>query len=352
MNTEGIKQIGQLSLDAVFIYDFDTFQFKYINKNFATIFNVSEKEVVAKPALILPFIRSEDIVYLKHLYSDLIKTKTIHNAEFRINFPNDVLKHLVCDAFMIDDKVAAGFLKDITKEKEHEDYLTDYGAKKDTLLDMMTHNLSGPLHLTQNIITWMHDSYHDQVPEAITTQLNLVKANTQECIQIVNDFLIEEHTESERIYVKKTRFNLLERIVATLDKLVATNKSKKFKLITDLQNLNINTDSVKFFQAIHNLISNSIKFTPEGGEITIIVEEHPTTFIVRVKDDGIGIPQHLKKELFMKRTTSQRTGLGKEKSSGLGLHIVQTLVHLMDGTVNFESEENKGATFSIELPKD
>jgi two-component system sensor histidine kinase VicK len=350
---EGIHRIGELSNDGVFIYDHRILQFTYVNNVFASIFGISKEEVMQHPKLLMPLIRTEDIDYLRHSFSTLLTSKTINNTEFRLQFPDNIIKHLCCDAFLIDDEgLITGILKDITKEKEHEDYITNYGAKKDTLLDMMTHNLSGPLHLTQNILRWTQDTYKEKVPDEISSQLLLVEANTQECVDIVNDFLREEHMESERIYVRKTRFDLLERIVATLDKLVATNKNKKFRLVTDLKNLNITTDSVKFFQAIHNLVSNSIKFTPDGGEIEIHVEERPSTFVVKVKDNGIGIPPELHQHIFQKNTSSKRAGLRNEKSSGIGLYIVKMLVTLMDGKVDFQSDHGNGAVFSIELPKE
>ena len=350
--TQGVQRIGELSKDGVFIYDFKAGEFIYLNQPFASIFDLPAEKIMKQPKLLLPLIRTEDIAYLRHAYADLLRNKTIAGTEFRLGFPDGSIRHLYCDAYMSDEQVAVGFIKDITKQKEHEDYIANYGAKKDTLLDMMTHNLSGPLHLTQNIIRWMQETYKDKVPGEISSQLRYIQSNTQECVDIINDFLKEEHLESERVYVRKTRFDLLERIVATLDKLVATNKNKKFRLITDLQNLNINADSVKFFQAIHNLVSNSIKFTPDGGQIDIIVEEHPTTFVVRVRDNGIGIPATLHPTIFSRNTLSGRTGLGNEKSSGIGLHIVQMLVSLMEGTVSFESTEGQGAVFSIELPKE
>jgi len=119
-----------------------------------------------------------------------------------------------------------------------------------------------------------------------------------------------------------------------------------------LQNVNINTDSVKFFQIIHNLVSNAIKFTPDGGEIDIVVDEKETSFVFCVRDNGIGIPVALHTSLFEKRTTAGRNGLNNEMSTGLGLSIVKNLVELIGGNLWFESEENKGASFYIELPKE
>ncbi|HEX6192972.1 MAG TPA: HAMP domain-containing sensor histidine kinase [Chitinophagaceae bacterium] len=350
---DAIRHIGELSEDGFFLYDLNNGKFNYINKPFAEIFNSDQQLLLEQPRLVLPFIRSEDSFYLKHRYKDLIQDKTISNAEFRLHYSNGVVKHLACDAYLINDaKYIAGIVKDYTKNKEHEDYIVNYGAKKDTLLDMMTHNLSGPLNLSQNILRWMQQTYKDKMPGEIYSELHLIQSNIQECLDIINDFLREEHMESERIYVKKSRFDVLDRIMATLEKMVATNKNKKFRLLTDLQNLDINTDSVKFFQIIHNLVSNAIKFTPDGGEIDIIVKEMEKTFIISVRDNGIGIPKELQARLFDKRTPSGRDGLNKEASTGMGLHIVQMLVTLLEGRVWFESEDGKGSTFSIELPKE
>ncbi|RYG33086.1 MAG: PAS domain-containing sensor histidine kinase [Chitinophagaceae bacterium] len=347
-----ISEIGELSPEGVFEYDLKAQVFTYINKPFAEIFKTSYAEIKENPRLVVPLFHSEDAHYLQHCYARLMTERTIE-TEFRLQFPDRSVMHICLDAYLVKDTtLMTGFLKDITKNKQHEDYIINYGAKKDTLLDMLTHNLSGPLHLSKDIIRWMQQTYADENSGEISKQLQYIQDNTQQCIDIINDFLREEHLESEKIYVRKTRFDVLERIVVTLDKLIATNKNKQFRLITDLENLNITTDSVKFFQIIHNLVSNSIKFTPDHAQIDIIVEEHEDCFQVHVKDNGIGVPVALQPRLFDKRTSAGREGLNNEASTGLGLSIVKALVELLDGKVWFTSEENKGSVFSIELPKE
>ena len=106
------------------------------------------------------------------------------------------------------------------------------------------------------------------------------------------------------IYLKKTRFDLIERIKATLEKLKVTNPDKRFRLITKLENLNISTDSVKFFQIVHNLLSNPIKFTPDNRLIDIIVVEHKKIFTLSIRDNGIGIPSQFHPLLFYRRNIS------------------------------------------------
>lgn len=348
-----IKRIGELSKDGVFIYNIPSSGFLYVNKPFAALFGAEKKTMLEQPRLLLPYLRSEDTYYLEQCFLQLQRENSVTLTEFRLQLPPDRVTHLLCDAYLLEDcESIIGFVKDITKDKQHEDYIINYGAKKDTLLDMMTHNLSGPLLLSKNILSWLQKTYKDKTPGEINAQLRLIKESTQECLDIVNDFLREEHLESERIYIKKTRFDVLERIRETLDKLIATNRSKRFRLITDLDNVNIKTDSVKFFQVIHNLVSNAIKFTPENGEIDIMVEEKEASFVFSVRDNGIGIPPNLHAELFDKRTKAGRQGLNNELSTGLGLSIVKNLTELLGGKVWFQSQEDRGSVFSIELPKD
>ena len=347
-----IPQIGELSREGVFIFDGKKETFAYVNDPFAEIFGLTGTELMDNPRLIVPFFYAEDSKYLLNRYEELLKQSHLE-VEFRLQFPDRSVKHLCLNSYLSKETgMISGFLKDITRNKEHEDFIVNYGAKKDTMLDMMSHNLSGPLHLSKNILHWMQNTYTGENAEEIKKQLQYIQDNTQQCIDIINDFLKEEHLESEKIYVKKTRFDVLDRIIVTIDKLIATNKDKRFRLITDLQNLNITTDSVKFFQIIHNLVSNSIKFTPDNGEIDIIVEETRDTFRIHVKDNGIGVPLALQPHLFDKRTRARREGLKSEFSTGLGLSIVKALTELLDGKVWFISDEGKGSTFSIELPKD
>jgi two-component system sensor histidine kinase VicK len=348
-----IKRIGELSQDGVFIYRLDNSTFDYLNSAFTEIFSVPKSSIAVQSSLLLDFILSEDQHYLQSRFADLMTSSCITNTEFRIRISSGKIKHISCDAYLLEDKeFVVGFVKDFTKMKEHENYMINYGAKKDTLLDMITHNLYGPLSLSENIVQHVQKSFQGEKYDDIHNHLRLIQDITRECIDIVNNLLREEHLESEHIFVKKGRFDILEKITATLEKLIETNKDKQFRLITKLNNLYINVDGVKFFQAIHNLISNAIKFTPQGGQITITVEESEMDFTITVQDNGIGIPDELKPFLFLKNTGRGRLGLKGEKSSGLGLPIVKRLVELMGGDFWFQSSINHGSSFFIKLPKE
>ena len=108
-------------------------------------------------------------------------------------------------------------------------------------------------------------------------------------------------------------------------------------------------DETKFIQAINNLISNSIKFTPDGGTITLNLSVEENKLRIEVADTGIGIPEKFHEKLFDKFNLAGRTGLKGENSVGLGMSIIKTIVEWHEGKIWFKSEENKGTSFFIEL---
>lgn len=346
-----IKKVGELTDDGVAVYNLQERRFIYVNNHFLNIFEVSPDDIFKHSKVVMKFILAEDISYLESRYQDLLSTGHVNTTEFRLKFENGDIKHLVCDVLMLENKnLITAFVKNISLAKRHEDYLIKYTAQKDTLLDMLTHNLSGPLLLSKDIIAYIQKGYSENNMADISKLIKIIQENTQQCIDIVNDFLIQEHTESATTYVKKTRFDVIEKVSVTLDKLRAMNKDKQFTLTTELKSLNINSDAVKFFQIIHNILSNAIKYTKAGGHIEITVDEKDSDYLIAVKDDGIGVPNAVRPFLFKERVKGTE-GIKGERSSGLGLYMAKKLIDILGGKVSFESNEN-GSIFLVQLPKE
>jgi two-component system sensor histidine kinase VicK len=101
---------------------------------------------------------------------------------------------------------------------------------------------------------------------------------------------------------------------------------------------------------INNLISNSLKFTPDGGTISINLEERGEVVRISVSDTGIGIPEEYRESLFDKFSKARRPGLRGEASVGLGMSIIKTIVEWHQGKIWFDTEVNRGTTFCIEIP--
>lgn len=347
-----IKRVGELTGDGVVVYDMHYKKFLYANDKFLNIFLVQHETLALTTQAILKYVFTEDLDYLKARSEELLNNGAINATEFRLKLPGNITRHLSCDVMVLDNrKMLTAFVKDVSMTKKHEDFLIKYTAQKDIMLDMLTHNLSGPLQLSKDVIASIQKGYSANNYSDVSKLILIMQENTQQCIDIVNDFLREEHFESSLTFVKKTRFDVIDKINIMLEKLREINKDKKFILTTSLKSLIINSDAVKFFQIVHNILSNSIKFTKTNGVIEIDVKEESDTYIIVIKDNGIGIPVSMHEYIFQDRIKG-RTGLKGEKSKGLGLSIANRLTKIMGGEIWFESKENEGAVFCVKLPKE
>jgi two-component system, OmpR family, sensor histidine kinase VicK len=344
---ELIKRIGKVSRDAVFAFDLSNKQLLYCNDVFLRVFDADEKELFANPETLIKKVIKADLPHVRLKRDSLFRKGSLSNCEITISV-SGVHKHLSCDLMIIrENDLLFGIIEDVTSQRLHDDFAINFGAQKDTLLDMLTHNLSAPLVLSKEILATI-DRGKDPT---LTRTLSLLKENTQFCLDIISDFLRYEHNMSLRTNVHKARFDAVERIRITLDKIKAMNQDKRIIFETGLPTLHVTTDTIKFFQVIHNVLSNSVKFTPEGGQITVSLEEKELDFIVSVKDSGIGIPASEQKFVFTDEV-KVRQGLRGESSSGLGLTIAKRLVEMLEGRIYLESEEGKGTTVYIRLPRE
>ena len=100
-----------------------------------------------------------------------------------------------------------------------------------------------------------------------------------------------------------------------------------------------------------NLVSNALKFTPDAGYVSVVVEPAPGSVRIHVRDNGVGIPLDLQSLLFEPFTKARRPGLRGEPTTGLGLVLCKTIVEWHHGTIEVVSIEGEGTTFTVEIPQ-
>jgi two-component system, OmpR family, sensor histidine kinase VicK len=345
----GIKNIGKLSTDGVFVFNVTENKLDYCNKAFTKILEVSKATIENNNLQEIVHRLKDGNDLLQRHFKELESNARIANVELRVVAKNE--KYISCEAYYLkNENVIVGFIKDITHQKEHINYITEFGARKDAILDMVVHNLSGPLNMTNNLLNLV-DQLSPAKHHKIDYYTRIIRENTQQCIEIINSFLKEEHLASEKIFVYPKLFDVVAKVNIIVARLREFDKDKEINVVSDLDELFVNGDDVKFFQVIHNIVSNSLKFTPPQGRITIEIKDLERFFTVSVKDNGIGIPEHLQPHIFKKNTPASRTGLKGERSIGMGLYIVKKLVGLMKGKINLKTEEKKGTTFTVQFPK-
>jgi two-component system sensor histidine kinase VicK len=348
-----LEAFGSISSDGIALYNLRAKRIEYVNNALVNLFDISHESFAHQPEFFVNHILETDLELLKHQFEILVSENRIENVEFSTKSHDGTLKNVSASCYIIEKrKFLVGMFRDITRTREHENYIINYGAKKNTLLDMVTHNLSGPLAISKNLLESLDNVVHINDIKNIHAHIHLVKENTRHCIEILNDFLEEEHMVSQNISVKKNRFELFEKINAVVERFQKSYPDFKFTMTSNIATLNISQDDVKFLQALNNLISNAIKWSHTKSQIEIRVIDAQDFVNISIVDTGVGIPEHMQRFLFDKNTKASREGLRGEKSIGMGLYIVRRLVRIMDGDLTFESIEGKGSTFTMILPKE
>lgn len=352
-----VEQVATTFGQAYFVYKIHDNRFVYLTSALADLVGISIESALQNALQFLEFLYPEDKEFMFDQYARLLDSKTQKGIEFRIQVPGHDIQWLClcCQLFEQEEgNYIAGYVEDITKHKEYQHNILKFNAKKNSTLEILSHDLAAPFSNIEGMVELLENEVQP-CGEVATQLLAFIKQNAKKGSDIIRDFIDNEFLESSQVVLHKERVDICDRIGMMMEnyqKMGGNLLSKKFVLQLPPESIYVYLDVMKFMQAINNLISNAIKFTYDTGTIIVKVEEQVGKVVITVADNGIGIPDDLKSQLFDKFTKSRREGVRGEKSVGLGMSIIKNIVELHQGHVWFESEENKGSTFFVEVPRD
>ncbi len=352
-----LEEIAERSTQVVFAFNIDAQEFVYLNPSFETVWSKTRESIFANPAALLETIHPEDKDYVIDFYQNLLLGLAKKEVEFRIIVPNKTPRWLYLTPLLIEEepdaRMVAGFVEDTTSIRENQAYVQKFAAKKNSLLEILSHDLSGPLNNIQGLSSLLTKELEEYKNPRLDKLVEMVSRTSERSIEMIREFVKQEFMESVNVELIKERTNLVEMINIVLDQYKAAelDLAKTFVYEASAQEIYAEVDEYKLNQVINNLISNAIKFTPDGGIITVRIEEKDAVILFTVADNGIGIPAKYHHNLFEKFTKAKRPGLKGEPSLGLGMSLIKTIVEWHGGKISFESVERKGTTFYIEIPR-
>lgn len=230
-------------------------------------------------------------------------------------------------------------------------------AKSD-FLSRMSHDMRTPLNAVLSFSSGEMVSHADEM--TLRNYLNKIHTSGEYLLGIINDVLDMAKIEQKKMELNPEPYSQKE-FVESMNSIIgelAKKKDIEFNIDVSKASLAwILTDKVRFNQVFVNLLSNAVKFTPNGGKVELLIEQHPIgdalavpmSFIVR--DNGIGMSKEFLPHAFDSFAQEYSKEMSeKTQGTGLGLSIVKKIVEMMDGTVRVESELGKGTTFTLELP--
>ena len=218
------------------------------------------------------------------------------------------------------------------------------------IIEHVAHDLNSVVIKINLLNEILHDKMKDNKDAEIKKVLSYIDTLCGQGIEITKDLLdMRELETSENNETERCSLNQLLEQQTKIYRLQSLKKQVRFQFIDSGQQIFCNINRSKITRAIDNLFSNALKFTTSKGEIKISIDCRGKKAIVAITDTGIGIPDNLKREIFKKYTKASRYGTQNEIFTGLGLYITKKVVELHNGRIWFESEENIGTTFFIEL---
>jgi two-component system, OmpR family, phosphate regulon sensor histidine kinase PhoR len=213
----------------------------------------------------------------------------------------------------------------------------------------VSHELRTPLAGIKAVVETLQDGAIDDRRTALDF-LDRIDHEVDNLTQIVNELIEISRLESGKADLRRQPFDLNQLIRQVMNHLEPQAERKKISLISDLQEHQalLNADRDRLRQVVTNILHNAIKFTPEGGKITLSTRATPAEVTVAVTDTGIGISREDLPHIFERFFKADRSR--SAEGSGLGLAIARHIVQAHGGEIRVQSQEGRGSTFSFTLP--
>jgi PAS domain S-box-containing protein len=232
---------------------------------------------------------------------------------------------------------------DITERKQAE-------RMRQEVLGMVSHDLKNPLSTVRSFLEMLEGGLFGKLDERGEKLLKLADNSSARMLRLIQDLLDIQKMESGMLELHKEQTKVSTLFDQALHAVVTQAASAGVLTEAAPTTVEIYADSDRIMQVLVNLISNAIKFSKPLGMVRLTAEQVPGYVILKVSDEGRGIPPNMREAVF-DRFKQVQADDGKHKGgSGLGLAICKALIELHRGHIGLESEVNKGSTFSLFIP--
>lgn len=237
---------------------------------------------------------------------------------------------------------AVSSVMDITQEKSLE-------KRKNDFVNMTSHELKTPITSMKLYVDSLYKRIQQSRDERGLKMITGIKNQTERLQELVNDLLDVTRIQTGKLHFNREEFKLEELLSETVEMLQDTTQKHQI-LIKGKSNYKVYGDRFRIYQVITNLITNAIKYSPEGKEIIVRVKKEAQKVVISVQDFGIGISKSQQKKVFERLYQVNDSTEKTYPGLGMGLFISKEIVKRHKGSIWVEGEEGKGSTFYFTLP--
>jgi two-component system, sensor histidine kinase and response regulator len=252
-----------------------------------------------------------------------------------------------------------GTVHDITERKRTEEalknsekILSQLNSDKDRFISILSHDLRSPFNNLLGLSQILVDDFREMGIDDIGEISESINKSAKSTFNLLEDILMWARANAGKIPFnpQKTRFkDIYLNVIEALDSIASGKNITISYSISDHLYVYADTDMLK--TVLRNLLSNALKFTDNGGTVTIGAEESPEKVTISLSDTGIGITSENLEKLFNISEVLSTRGTADETGSGLGLMLCKEFVEKHGGEIWVESEPGRGSDFRFSLPK-
>lgn len=352
--------IFNTSPDAILITNLHDNQIMTVNDNFIELSGYMVDELLGKTTLELEFWTN---LNERQVFVDQINKFGYcfdYETVFQLKDHQKIIGLLSSKVVKLEDKTfLINIVRDITSQKKGEQDILDknlqlqiLNKEKDKFFSIIAHDLRNPLSSFLGLTEIIAEDL-SQLTKIETEQIAQKMKDSARNLYGLLENLLEWSMHNQglsRFY--PYQFALYPEIFESILNYSNTAQRKKITIVNSVSaDEMVYSDQNMLRSLIRNLLSNALKFTPEGGTISIASKTTPDRYtLISIKDTGIGINENIKNSLFKIGSNTSRTGTSGELSSGLGLLLCKEFVSKHKGEIWVESKEGEGSTFFVKLP--
>jgi two-component system, OmpR family, phosphate regulon sensor histidine kinase PhoR len=229
--------------------------------------------------------------------------------------------------------------------------LKDAIATKDKFFNIIAHDLKNPFSAILGFSDLLINHFDDLNNDKIKRYIQLINESGKNTFTLLENLLEWSRSQQNKIPFNPQPTNLYHLVKETHILVNNSTEAKNLQVKIDVpQDIILKADSEMLKTVIRNLLSNAIKFTPDNGLISISAKEKDETVQIKISDSGIGMDEKTKNALFKIGESKSQKGTRGESGTGFGLLLCKEFVEKHNGTINVESEPEKGSAFIVSLP--
>lgn len=222
---------------------------------------------------------------------------------------------------------------------------------KDKILSVISHDLRSPVGTLKSFTDLLVGNIDNYSTTELEEYVSLLSKQSSSVYSILENLLLWANTQRKNISYQPKKQPIVNAVTENILLLEGHAGQKEITLQNDIpEQLTATFDNNLISTVVRNLINNAIKYTPNGGKVSVRAKQGIQFHTIMVTDTGIGMPTERAHKIFDKASYETTYGTAKEKGSGLGLKLCLEFIETHNGKIWVESQENKGSTFYFTLP--